>query len=194
MMSKYILIGVLSGVCLIVLIGAGFILAIIIRHQRRLKYSITIIPLKTNKFFYLLLDIFLVLIMVLLGFIFAKPQDSFLAQELYNIWDMSTAEARLVLGILMVINLCCLAISAALTYAKSAVVNDGIYTAIYFLDWNHLYDFYFEKKGNKVIVSNNRNGALTLSGTSAPLKFAPADREKLKFLLNKNKNKFVSKN
>lgn len=138
MMSKYILIGVLSGVCLIVLIGAGFILAIIIRHQRRLKYSITIIPLKTNKFFYWLLDIFLVLIMVLLGFIFAKPQDSFLAQELYNIWDMSTAEARLVLSILMVINLCCLAISAALTYAKSAVVNDGIYTAIYFLDWNHL--------------------------------------------------------
>lgn len=188
-----ILIGILSGACLLVLAGAAFILTITIRHQRRLKYSITIISLKTNKFFYWLLDIFLVLVFVMLVYIFIKPQNSILTKELYSQWNLKTGEIRIVLSLLMVINLSCLAISAILTYAKSAVVNDGIYTAIYFLDWNHLYDFYFEKKGNKVIVSNNRNGALTLSGTSTPLKFDSADREKLKFLLNKNKNKFVSK-
>ncbi|HEY8443745.1 MAG TPA: DUF5673 domain-containing protein [Clostridia bacterium] len=192
-----ILIGILSGVCLLVLAGAGFLLGITIRHQRRLKYSITIIPLKTNKFFYWLLDILLALLFCGLVYLFINPSDQNvypLTKELFTVWNLNTAEVRIVLALLMVINLTVLAVSAVLTYAKSAVVNDGIYTAIYFLDWNHLYDFYFEKKGNKVIVSNNRNGALTLSGTSSPLKFNPADREKLKFLLNKNKNKFVSKN
>ncbi|HEY8419627.1 MAG TPA: hypothetical protein VIL03_04260 [Clostridia bacterium] len=188
-----ILIGILSGVCLIVLAGAGAVLGITIRHQRRLKYSITIIPLKTNKVCYWLLDIFLVLVFGGLMYLFIKPEGNGFTKELYLIWNLNNGEVRIILALLMVINLTCLAVTAVLTYAKSAVVNDGIYTAIYFLDWNHLYDFYFEKKGNKVIVSNNRNGALTLSGTSSPLRFNPADREKLKFLLNKNKNKFVSK-
>jgi hypothetical protein len=188
-----ILIGILSGACLIVLAGAAFVLGITIRHQRRLKYSITIIPLRTNKFFYWLLDVLLVLLFGGLMYLFIKPMGNGLTKELYSVWNLNTGEVRIVLSLLMVIDLICLAVAAVLTYAKSAVVNDGIYTAIYFLDWNHLYDFYFEKKGNKVIVSNNRNGALTLSGTSSPLRFNPADREKLKFLLNKNKNKFVSK-
>ncbi|HEY8423763.1 MAG TPA: hypothetical protein VIL23_03275 [Clostridia bacterium] len=189
-----ILIGILSGVSLIVLAGSAFVLTITIKHQRRLKYSITIIPLKTNKFFYWLLDLFLAFVLGVLVYAFITPQDNILTKELYSVWKLKTGEVRIVLALLMFIDLCCLAVSAMLTYAKSAVVNDGIYTAIYFLDWNHLYDFYFEKKGNSVIVSNNRNGALTLSGTSSPLKFKPADREKLIFLLNKNKNKFASKN
>lgn len=195
-MTKYmpnILISMLSCVTAIVLAGTVFFLVRTIRHQHRLKYSITIISLKTNKFFYWVLDIMLFFVLVVCVSLLIDPKGNFLTKELYGIWNMNTLYVRSVLFLLSVIVLCGLSITVMMTFAKSAVVNDGIYTAVYFLDWHHLYDFHFEKKGNKVVVSNNRNGALTLSGTSTPLRFSKNEREKLKFILNKNKNKFVSK-
>lgn len=188
-----ILISLLSSVAGIVLAGTVFFLVKTIKHQHRLKYSITIISLKTNKFFYWLLDILLAFTAIICIFLMIEPEGKFLTKELYSIWNMNTLYVRITMLLLFIIICCIMSISIMMTIAKSAVVNDGIYTAVYFLDWHHLYDFYFEKKGNKVIVSNNRNGALTLSGTSTPLKFSKNDGEKLKFLLNKNKNKFVSK-
>ncbi len=188
-----ILIIMLSCVAAVVLIGTVFFLIITIRHQHRLKYSITIIALKTNKIFYWMLDILIAFAILACVSLLIDPYNSILTKELYEIWNMNTLYVRSTLLLLLVILSCSLSITVMLTIAKSAVVNDGIYTAVYFLDWHHLYDFHFEKGDNKVVVSNNRNGALTLSGTSTPLKFSKNDRDKLKFLLNKNKNKFVSK-
>ena len=195
-MTKYmpnILISILSCVAGIVLAGTVFFLVRTIRHQHRLKYSITIISLKTNKFFYWVLDIMMTFVLLTCISLLIEPQSSYLTKELYEVWNMNTLYVRSILLLLSVIDSCALAITVMMTVAKSAVVNDGIYTAVYFLDWHHLYDFHFEKRGNKVVISNNRNGALTLSGTSTPLKFSKNEREKLKFLLYKNKNKFVSK-
>ena len=195
-MTKYmpnILISILSCVAGIVLAGTVFFLVRTIRHQHRLKYSITIISLKTNKFFYWVLDIMMIFVLLTCISLLIEPQSSYLTKELYEVWNMNTLYVRSILLLLSVIDSCALAITVMMTVAKSAVVNDGIYTAVYFLDWHHLYDFHFEKRGNKVVISNNRNGALTLSGTSTPLKFSKNEREKLKFLLYKNKNKFVSK-
>lgn len=188
-----ILITILSCVAAIVLAGTVFFLVKTIRHQHRLKYSITIISLKTNKFFYWLIDIIIAFAALTLVSLLIDPQSSILTKELYGVWNMNTLYVRSTLLLLLVIVSCGLATTVMMTVAKSAVVNDGIYTAVYFLDWHHLYDFHFEKKGNKVVISNNRNGALTLSGTSTPLKFSKKEREKLKFILYKNKNKFVSK-
>jgi len=195
-MTKYmpnILISILSCVAGIVLAGTVFFLVRTIRHQHRLKYSITIISLKTNKFFYWVLDIMMTFVLLTCISLLIEPQSSYLTKELYEVWNMNILYVRSILLLLSVITSCVLAITVMMTVAKSAVVNDGIYTAVYFLDWHHLYDFHFEKRGNKVVISNNRNGALTLSGTSTPLKFSKNEREKLKFLLHKNKNKFVSK-
>ena len=195
-MTKYmpnILISILSCVAGIVLAGTVFFLVRTIRHQHRLKYSITIISLKTNKFFYWVLDIMMIFVLLTCISLLIEPQSSYLTKELYEVWNMNILYVRSILLLLSVITSCVLAITVMMTVAKSAVVNDGIYTAVYFLDWHHLYDFHFEKRGNKVVISNNRNGALTLSGTSTPLKFSKNEREKLKFLLYKNKNKFVSK-
>ena len=195
-MTKYmpnILISILSCVAGIVLAGTVFFLVRTIRHQHRLKYSITIISLKTNKFFYWVLDIMMTFVLLTCISLLIEPQSSYLTKELYEVWNMNILYVRSILLLLSVITSCVLAITVMMTVAKSAVVNDGIYTAVYFLDWHHLYDFHFEKRGNKVVISNNRNGALTLSGTSTPLKFSKNEREKLKFLLYKNKNKFVSK-
>ena len=195
-MTKYmpnILISILSCVAGIVLAGTVFFLVRTIRHQHRLKYSITIISLKTNKFFYWVLDIMMTFVLLTCISLLIEPQSSYLTKELYEVWNMNILYVRSILLLLSVITSCVLAITVMMTVAKSAVVNDGIYTAVYFLDWHHLYDFHFEKRGNKVVISNNRNGALTLSGTSTPLRFSKNEREKLKFLLYKNKNKFVSK-
>lgn len=167
-----------------------------IRHQHKLRFSVTVIELKTNKFFYWLLNLLLIAGAGWLVASFIFPNDfpyNILTKELYNFWGLDTVIVRLVIGLLIVIDLSVLAISVAMTFSKSAVVNDGIYTAMMFVDWHHLYDFYFEEKKNIVVISSDPGGALTLSGTSTPLKFKSKDRPRLKFLLVKNKNKFVTK-
>lgn len=195
-MSKYlpqVLIGLLSGAAIISLAISIFFVVKTVRHQYRLRYSITIISLRTNKFFYFLLDILLLCAAFFCIAFIVNPVGNFLTKELFAIWKMNIFLVRITLGLLLIIIISVLAISVMLSFAKNAVVNDGIFTSVYFFDWHHLYDFYFEKKGNSVVISNNRNGALTLSGTSSPLVFKSREREKLKFILNKNKNKFVSR-
>lgn len=160
------------------------------RRQHRLKYSITLVELKTGKLLYWVFDILLGLMLIVCLAVLIMPEGA-LVEPLVNDFQLTATQIRLTMIPVIFVVFDILALCIALTIAKCAVVDKGIYTAVRFLDWHHLYDYHFESGGNKVVVSSNRNGPLTLAGTTPPLKFNPDDYEKLKFILNKNKNKFV---
>lgn len=70
---------------------------------------------------------------------------------------------------------------------RFAVLDSGIVTPFRYIDWLHLYDYKIED--GKVFFFRDEDGYDTIRAISPRLSFDSANKEKLEFLLSKNKVK-----
>lgn len=161
----------------------------ILKRQIKLYNSIRLVELRGNKVrywaFILLLCFF---IFYLIGQMIdpAAPERRLMERLLY----METAHYILTLTFVIVMLVGALLLMLALALSKSAVVDKGVYTESTYFDWYHIHDYIIDEDRGIVILSGNKDTFRTLDGTTPPLKVAVNDIPKLKFILNKNKNKF----
>lgn len=187
--KPYVLPVLVGVVCLIV--GAVLALAAVRQIMRQIKLynSITLVELKSFKWHYF------VFICVTALFIFyavtqmADPEapEIGLMRETLN---MKRWQTNIVLGALVGLMVCVEFLLVVLARSRSAVVDRGVYTGMRFLDWYHVHDYIIDEERGHVILSSDKFTFFTLRGTTPPLKVAKNDIPKLKFILNKNKNKF----
>ena len=75
---------------------------------------------------------------------------------------------------------------------KSAVVDKGVHTGFSMLDWHRVHDYVIDEERGILMLTADKRTFSTLRHLTTPFKVKKADIEKLKFILNKNKNKFSS--
>lgn len=161
----------------------------IIKRQIKLYNSIKLVELKSGKVrywaFILLIGFF---IFYLTSQIFdpAAPEFELMREKL----NMHLWQCNLTLGFAILLLLCGELFLLSLAFSKSAVVDKGIYTEFGYMDWYHVHDYIIDEDRGLVILSGNKYTFQTLENTTPPLKVAANDIPKLKFILNKNKNKF----
>ena len=161
----------------------------IIKRQVRLYNSIRLVELKGGKVRYFAF-------MLLIGFFIfyitgemidpAAPEREFMAR----LFGMETVHYMLTLSFLLLVLVVSLLFMLVLALARSAVVDKGVYTESAYFDWYHIHDYIIDEDRGVVVLSGNKDTFKTLDGTTPPMKVAINDIPKLKFILNKNKNKF----
>lgn len=188
-LKPFVLPVIVGAVCFIV--SAVLVVAAInqIKRQVKLYNSITLVELKNFKWHYY------IFICVIAFFIFfditqmADPEgpEIVLMNETMN---MKRWQANVVLGAMLCLLFCAEFFLITLARSKSAVVDKGVYSGMRYLDWYHVHDYIIDEASGQVILSSDKHTFFTLRGTTPPLRVAKNDIPKLKFILNKNKNKF----
>ena len=187
--EPYVLPVFVGAICL--LVGAVLVTATVrqIGRQIKLYNSITLVELKNFKWHYL------VFICVIAFFIFydvTQMADPFAPEIvlLRESLNMKRWQCNIVLGFVLGLLFCVEFFLVVLVRSKSAVVDRGVYSGMRYLDWYHVHDYMIDEERGQVILSSHKYTFFTLRGTTPPLKVAKNDIPKLKFILNKNKNKF----
>lgn len=183
-----IIVGIVSLVVGVVCV----VLAInLLKKQVKLYNSISLVSLKHTKVHYWIFMLILAFFIFYIVMQMIDPNGSEVIKMLsaMNIkrWLTNTCLAFL-LGLLVCVGF----LLGTLASAKCAVVDRGVYAGIKYLDWYHVHDYIIDEDRGLVILSCNKFTFGTLVGTTPPLKVAKNDIPKLKFILNKNKNKFSS--
>lgn len=189
--QPYVLPVLVGAVCLVVSVALVLSAVSQIRRQVKLYNSITLVELKSFKWHYLI-------IMGVVGFFIfyditqmADPQAPEATLMLTQL-NMQRWQTNIMLGAILGLLLCVEFFFAVLIRSKSAVVDKGIYSGMRYLDWYHVHDYIIDESRGNVILSSDKHTFSSLRGTTPPLKVARNDIPKLKFILNKNKNKFSS--
>lgn len=139
-----------------------------VRQQLKLYYSIQLVVLKTAR----------------LHFLFAAGVFG-----AASVLCFVLLEPVLLSLPVMLLSLCVL--NCVFFFAKSAIVDRGIQTTDRFIGWHRLYYYLVDEDKEKVLFSLTKKGPYTLLDTVGAFSFDRADLDKIKFILNKNKNKFV---
>ena len=172
----------------------GVLIAFTIRQiirQVKLHNSITLVELRSFKWHYY---VFIGVIAFLIFFDITQMADPE-APELIRMDDMfgmTRWQSNIVLGALLGLMVFAEFFLVVLAYSKSAVVDKGVYCGMGFTDWYHVQDYIIDENSGRVILSSDKGTFSTLRGTTTPMRVAKNDVPKLKFILNKNKNKFSS--
>ena len=176
-------------VCAIV---GGVLIAVTVRQIRRqvkLYNSITLVELKSFKwhyFVFIFVAAFFVFYVITQMADYAAPEVNVMSENL----NMQRWQVNLTLAFMLYLLLAVEFLLIVLARSKSAVVDKGIYSGMRYLDWYHVHDYIIDEERGHVILSSDKYTFFTLRGTTPPLKVAKNDIQKLKFILNKNKNKF----
>lgn len=163
----------------------------LIAMQVKLYNSISLVRLKSTKIHY-------VVFMLVLGFFMfyvitqmadAESPEAALMARLLN---MKRWQTNMTLGFLLGLTVCVQFYFAVLLRSHSAVVDRGVYCGQKYWDWYHVYDYIIDERRGLVVLSGHKNTFATTARTTPPLRVGKNDVSKLKFILNKNKNKFSS--
>lgn len=192
-LSPYILPAVMGIISLIVGIICIAVSFKQIRKQIKLHNSITLVQLKSNKFFYL---IYVLVITFFIFYIVLQMADSQSSEavKMLELMSMKRIHTNIMLGFLLFMLAAVEFLLVVLLKSKCAVVDRGIYTGIRYLDWYHVHDYIIDEDKGRVVLSSDKYTFATLQDSTPPLKVSKHDIPKLKFILNKNKNKFSSFN
>mgnify|MGYP001043612898 CR=1 FL=1 len=161
----------------------------LIKRQVKLSNSITLVELKSTKLHYAIfaLAVAFFFVYVIFQMIDAGAPEIILLNEYFG---MPRWQALWMLGFLAFLLLCAEFLLAVLLKCRGGVVDRGVYTAVRYLQWYHVHDYIIDEEKCVVILTADKDTFKTLKGTTPPLKVAKNDIPKLKFILNKNKNKF----
>lgn len=163
----------------------------LIKRQIKLFNSIVLVQLKSAKLHYL---IFIAVVSMFIIFLLLSVSDasSYEFSTLERMYSFNSSYASILLMFVLLLLVSIDVLLVMLFLSKSAVVDRGIYTALNYLDWYHVHDYIIDEGRGVVVLSAQKETFATLKGTTAPLKVMKNDIPKLKFILNKNKNKFSS--
>lgn len=166
-----------------------FFSAVLIKRQVKLYNSITLVKLKSGKIRYIVI---LAILGILEFYVFTQIFDEN-APELKlaaRLIGAARWQVALQMSFAAFVTLCAMLLIAVLAFSRCAVVDRGVYTSFRFIDWYHVHDYIIDEDDGTVVLSANKRTFMSLLGTTAPMRVAKNDVDKLKFILNKNKNKF----
>ncbi|MCL2862023.1 MAG: DUF5673 domain-containing protein [Firmicutes bacterium] len=192
-MPTFLLPLIIIPICAIVMMSCSMFAYRLIKRQRKLNRSITLVKLKNRKvhFFIFLGVIAGMTIYVFIQMLFATGSE---VSILTRIFAASRTVVNISLGALIFALLSVAFLLVVLIYYKSAVVDKGIYTSSGYLEWYHVHDYIIDEEKGIVILTSNKETFSTIAGTTTPLKVSKDDISKLKYILGKNKNKFSAIN
>ena len=151
----------------------------LVMRQIKLYHSITLVELRTNKIAYW---IFAGVIGFLMFYLIMQMADGespgVVAFATLFGADMLHADIAFAFALLVMTASEALVIGLALS--RNAIVDKGVYTNFAVLDWHQV----------RVVLSSDKDTFSTLRRLTSPFKVKKQDVEKIKFILNKNKNKF----
>lgn len=164
-------------------------LVTLILRQIKLYHSIMLVELKTRKIMYW---IFAAVIGVLIFFVIMQMADPDAPSVLdFNrLFGVGRLHTNIALMFVLIVMIAAEAFVVMLGISKNAVVDKGIYTNFDMLDWHQVRDYIIDEKRGVLVLSSDKQTFSTLRNLTTPFKVAKADVQKLKFILNKNKNKF----
>lgn len=161
----------------------------IVKRQIKLYNSIRLVELKGGKVRYWA---FLLIIGFFMFYLVGQMIDPEAPERelMERLFHMQNVHYLLTLAFILLMLTSALLLMLTLALSKSAVVDKGVYTESVYFDWYHIHDYIIDEDRGLVILSGNKDTFRTLAGTTPPMKVAVNDIPKLKFILNKNKNKF----
>ncbi|MCM1367978.1 MAG: hypothetical protein NC184_04125 [Roseburia sp.] len=161
----------------------------LISRQIKLYHSINLVELKTGKAVYWT---FSVIIGFLIFYIIMQMADAEAPSvaEFNRLFGVGRTPANIALMFALILMIAAEFFIVLLGISKNAVVDKGIYSGLGMLDWHQVRDYIIDEERGILVLSSDRNTFSTLNRLTPPFKVAKNDVQKLKFILNKNKNKF----
>lgn len=161
----------------------------LIRRQIKLYHSIHLVELKTRKIEYWA---FAVIIGFLIFYLITQMADveapgTVAFEELFGV---GRTHANIAFMFALILMIAAEAFIVILGLSKNAVVDKGVYTNFDVLDWHQVRDYIIDEERGTLMLSSDKRTFSTLKNLTTPFKVRKNDIEKLKFILNKNKNKF----
>lgn len=162
-----------------------------VRQQIKLYHSIQLVILRRNRTHFLIMAClaFALFVFCLVG---AASRIDFFYDRPYETYGIGAVMMRISYVMLSLFSAAATAVFVVLFVSKCAIVDRGIQLPGRLIDWHRLYYYYVDEIKYNVIISLNKKGPYTLMGLHGPYKFDRIDLEKLKFILNKNRNKFLT--
>ena len=161
----------------------------LVMRQIKLYHSIKLVELKTGKLVYW---VFAALVGVFIFFTVTAMSDpeSIAMEALRATYGVKRAYINIALAFALVAMVTTEAFVIVLAISKTAVVDKGVYTNFGMLDWHQVRDYIIDETRCVLVLSSDKNTFSTLDNLTTPFRIKKEDIEKLKFILNKNKNKF----
>ena len=177
-----------TAVCVGLALFFAFIGAVRLRLRLRLRSTITLVEFRSGKAAYIIalgaLG-FMIIFAVSQMFDGGGPENA----NLYGQFGMTRPFAVTIMGGITALCLSLVFLCGVGLMGLPAITDRGITTGGRFYWWHNLYDYHVDDK-SRVTISTQRLTFLTLKGAMPPVKCAEEDVPKLKFIFNKNKNKF----
>ena len=164
-------------------------LVTLIMRQIKLYHSIMLVELKTRKIMYW---VFAAVIGVLIFYVIMQmaDPDAPSVADFKRLFGVGRLYTNIALMFVLIVMIAAEAFVVMLGISKNAVVDKGIYTNFDMLDWHQVRDYIIDEKRGVLVLSSDKQTFSTLRNLTTPFKVAKSDIQKLKFILNKNKNKF----
>ncbi|MBD5131984.1 MAG: hypothetical protein HDT28_05265 [Clostridiales bacterium] len=161
----------------------------LILRQIKLNHSINLVELKTHKIMYWIAAIMIGFLIFYLIMQMADAESPSVVEfaELFGVERMHT---NIALMFVLIVMIAAEAFVVVLGISKNAVVDKGIYTNFDMLDWHQVRDYFIDEKKCVLMLSSDKRTFSTLRNVTTPFKVNKKDIQKLKFILDKNKNKF----
>lgn len=161
----------------------------LIKRQIKLYHSINLVELKTRKIMYW---IFAVIVGFLIFYVIMQMADPAAPSvtDFYELFGVKRLHTNIALMFVLVVMIAAEAFIITLGISKNAVVDKGVYTNFDMLDWHQVRDYIIDEERGVLVLSSDKTTFSTLKRITTPFRVAKSDIQKLKFILNKNKNKF----
>ena len=161
----------------------------LILRQIELYHSIVLVELKTRKLIYW---IFAVVVGFLIFYTVMQMADAEAPSvtEFNELFGVGRVHTNIALMFVLIVMISAEAFMIMLGISRNAVVDKGVYTNFDMLDWHHVRDYIIDEERGMLMLSADKNTFSTLRNLTTPFRVAKTDIQKLKFILNKNKNKF----
>lgn len=161
----------------------------LIRRQIKLYHSINLVELKTRKIMYWIFAFVIGFLIFYAVLQMVDPQAP-IVQEFGRLFGVGRLHTNLALMFPLIVMIAAEAFIVVLGISRNAVVDKGVYTNFDMLDWHQVRDYIIDEDRGILVLSSDKNTFGTLSHITTPFRVAKQDIPKLKFILNKNKNKF----
>lgn len=161
----------------------------LIMRQVKLNRSINLVKLKTRKIMYYIAAVVIgfMIFYTIMQMADAQAPSVIAFAELFGVGRLQT---NIALTFVLIVMTAAEAFTVMLAVSKNAVVDKGIYTNFDMLDWHQVRDYIIDEERGILVLSSDKNTFATLRHVTTPFRVSKSDIQKLKFILNKNKNKF----
>ena len=107
-----------------------------------------------------------------------------------ELFGVGRALTNIALMFVLIVMIAVEVLIVTLGLCRNAVVDKGVYTGFDVLDWHQVRDYIIDEERGILVLSSDKATFSTLKHLTTPFRVKKTDVAKLKFILNKNKNKF----